>query len=201
MENTRLDEILFSIERCFRCTISRDRKRVVPGEGPAETVLMMIAQAPGRVEMEKGRILTGPSGKILDELLEKAGSSRKKFYLTNLIKCPLPGCRRPKESEKDNCMFFIRQEIEIVDPLIIITLGKHSTRALLKEYGHPLPPRNRDIPFLFGQFFRKAGRVILPLPHPSCILYRKTLLEGTIRLYQESIARMQTMAGSQGRMA
>lgn len=160
---------------------------------------MVVAQAPNLVEMEKGRILSGPSGTVLDILLGRTGFSREDLYLTNLLKCPLPGCRRPRLYEIENCMPFLRKEIEVIDPLVIITLGRYSTRTLLNEYGHPLPTRNSEIPFLFGHLFRKGGRIILPLPHPSCILYRKSLMEPTAFLYGKATELMRELHEKGGR--
>lgn len=193
MKRAGLDEIADSIGNCFRCPVSEGRKQVIAGEGGPGSPYMMVAQAPNLVEMDKGRILSGPSGTVLDTLLDGAGFSREDLYLTNLVKCPLPGCRRPKVSEMEHCMVFLRKEIEVIDPLVIITLGRHSTKTLLREYHHPMPPRNSDIPFLFGQFFRKGGRIILPLPHPSCILYSKALIEPTALLYEKALKRMRAL--------
>lgn len=185
-----LDELKSSVGNCFRCPISFLRYQVVMGEGSLSSRIMIIAQAPNRMEMATGRILTGPSGKVLDRLLAAGGYHRKDLYITNLLKCPLPYCRRPLRAEISSCLPFLRREIQVMEPLILLPLGRYSIKTMLREFGHPVPPRNNEIPFLFGKVFRGGGYFVIPLPHPSGVLYRPSFYEPTLNVYEKTFSRV-----------
>ena len=135
---------------------------------------MLIAQAPGEQEDEQGRMFVGPSGRVLDELLQAAGLKRSALYLTNLVKCRLPRNRRPRLDEVQACGKHLEREIELVRPRALIPLGYYATRYVLGRAGIPAPSRR--------EFHRACGRLIwtgtlkvLPLPHPALLLRRPEL--------------------------
>ena len=184
----RLEELYKIVGKCCLCSISSSRRIVVPGEGSLSSGLMIIAQAPNRQEMVCGRMFTGPSGKVLDELLSAGGYSRKDFFLTNLLKCPLPHCRKPLHAEIGRCLPFLRREMELVDPTVLFPLGRYAIKTILNEFGHPVPPRNSEIPFLFGRVFRGGGHFVIPLPHPSGVLYRPSFRKPSLELYKRTLS-------------
>lgn len=191
-----LEELGISIKQCFRCSIASYRKRLVRGEGSLDSNVMLIAQAPNRQEMESGRIFTGPSGAVLDELLAAGGYTRQDCYITNLLKCPLPHCRKPRRAEIGACLPFLRSEITILRPRVLVPLGRYSIKEILREYGHSVPPRNNEIPFLFGQIFRGGGIFVIPLPHPATVLYRPAFFEPTLKLYGETLLKVTKILNS-----
>ncbi len=191
-----LEELGISIGECFRCSIASYRKRVVKGEGSLSSKVMLIAQAPNRQEMVSGRIFTGPSGEVLDKLIVSGGFLRDDLYITNLLKCPLPCCRKPLRAEIEACLPFLRREIEILRPRVLVPLGRYSIKEVLREYGHPVPPRNNEIPFIFGQIFRGGGVFVLPLPHPATVLYRPSFFEPVLKLYGETLSKVRKILNS-----
>jgi uracil-DNA glycosylase family 4 len=135
MENKKkeVDRLNQSIKTCKKCRLHLTRTNALCGEGDLNARLMLIAQAPGDIEDREGRMFIGPSGKILDELLNEAGINRNEIYMTNLIKCRLPKNRRPKQSEIESCGCFLEEEIKLIGSDVIIPLGYYSSRYILKS--------------------------------------------------------------------
>jgi DNA polymerase len=172
-----LSDLYEEIRRCRKCPLSETRKNAVPGEGNPEARIALIAQAPGEVEDQTGEMFVGRSGKILDSLLDDAGVERDNFYLTNLIKCFLPGYRRPKRDEIDTCSNYLDREIEIVKPEFLVPLGYYPARYVLKKYDQPVP---EDKPEIFNRLWYSKEQKIFPLGHPATLVYDKSL-EGEMR--------------------
>lgn len=106
----RMKRLNDEIRCCTRCRLSQTRHNSLCGEGSLETRLLLIAQAPGKKEDLEGRMFIGPSGKVLDELLDAAGVKRDEIYMTNLVKCLLPKFRRPREDEIAACSAYLEEE-------------------------------------------------------------------------------------------
>lgn len=138
--------------------------------------MMLVAQAPGEVENKNGKMFIGPSGKIIDELLNIARVHRKNIYMTNLIKCMLPRCRKPKSDEIDTCSRYLETEIEIVAPEVIVPLGYYATRYFFEKHAIDVPPKKefRDV---FGKLLWVGEYKIFPLRHPAALLYNLELRE------------------------
>ncbi len=159
-----------AIATCTKCDLARGRIKVVLPEGNSRSGIMMIAQSPGEVENRTGKMFVGPSGKLFDELLEAAGVSRNDFYLTNLIKCMLPKSRRPSRLQWDACTPWLEEEIRMVSPRIVVSLGFQALKFLLIRAGIPRPPR-KEYRFLFGTFIQTDDYLIYPLRHPTALLF------------------------------
>jgi len=172
------------IRACARCPLHRTRIQTVCGEGNRRVRLMLIAQAPGEREDREGRMFIGPSGKIFEELLENAGISREDVYLTNLLKCRLPKNRRPRQDETRACSAFLKREILLVEPEILLPLGFYASRQLLKLFGIAAPQGREAFKDLYGRLFLAPGFKIFPLPHPSCILHNPTHKPGVLEKYR-----------------
>ncbi len=158
------------IAKCTRCPLHLTRIKAVLPEGNTSSKLMMIAQSPGKVENSTGRMFTGPSGKIFDELLNEAGVSRSDFYLTNLIKCMLVKSRDPSREQWDACTPWLIREIELIKPKVIIPLGFQATKFVLRYLGIPRPP-GKSYRILFGNFIKTEKYLIFPLRHPTALLF------------------------------
>lgn len=165
-----INELCRKIKSCTNCKLHKSRKNAITGEGNFNTGILIIAQAPGKDEDRTGKMFIGPSGKIFDRLLLNAGIHREDIYLTNLIKCYLPKCRRPSKNEIEQCSVYLDKEIEIIDPKLIVALGFHTTRYILKKYNLDRPPKN-EYKNLFGKLFYADDRMIFPVRHPTAILF------------------------------
>lgn len=127
----------------------------------------------------------GPSGPILDELLQAAGLSRTEIYMTNLVKCHLPQNRRPKQDEIDACSPYLAQEIAIIGPALLVPLGFFATRCILAEYNAPRPAARAEFRNLYGQLILASDQKIFPLPHPSALLYNRSFKPAIMEMYKK----------------
>ena len=159
-----------SISVCTQCSLHETRIRPVLPEGSPGAGIMLIAQSPGKVENQTGRMFTGPSGRVFDELLLNAGVSRSDFYLTNLIKCMLVKSRDPSREQWDTCTPWLINEIELVKPKVIVPLGFQATKFVLTWLDIPRPP-GKSYRVLFGNFIKTEKYLILPLRHPTALLF------------------------------
>lgn len=131
-------------EGCTRCRLHQNRTRLVFGFGPEDADLMVIGEAPGQTEDEKGMPFVGKSGALLDNLLERAGMPREKVYLANLVKCRPPDNRDPEPDEIVQCSVYLHLQIRLVQPKVILALGRLAGQLLTDELGTPLKTlRNR----------------------------------------------------------
>jgi DNA polymerase len=145
---------------------------------------MIVAQAPGECEDREGKMFVGPSGQITDELMDSAGVSRDEVYMTNLLKCFLPKCRRPKQDEIARCREYLEREIESVAPEVIVTLGYYAARYFFEKHGLALPPR-AEMHTIRGRLYWVGDRKILALRHPSALLYSDALKNEMITDYRK----------------
>ena len=147
---------------CVRCRLHEGRTNVVFGEGNPEADLMFIGEGPGQHEDEQGLPFVGRSGELLSSLLEAGGLSRSQVYIANVVKCRPPGNRDPRQDEIDECKGYLAEQIRLVDPAVVITLGNFSTKLLLKtEVG---------ITRMRGQAYPWWGRHVVPTFHPAAAL-------------------------------
>jgi len=175
-----MDKLNKMIRECKKCRLSETRTNVICGEGNLNAKIMLIAQAPGEKEDREGRMFVGPSGKVLDELLESAGIKRREIYMTNLIKCMLPKYRKPKQDEIKACSYYLNEEIKLVNPKILVPLGYYATCYIFQRYGIPLPSR-AEFPSVFGKLFLAKDKKILPLSHPATCLYNPEFKQDLIK--------------------
>jgi len=127
---------------------------------------MLIGEAPGKNEDLKGEPFVGAAGKFLDELLEHAGLERSEVYIANILKCRPPGNRDPEAVEIETCTPFLREQIRVVSPEVLVTLGNFATRFVLRT--------DAGITRLRGTV-QTAGRfTVLPIFHPAAAIYDRT---------------------------
>jgi uracil-DNA glycosylase family 4 len=186
METHHLIQVLNEqIRRCNKCRLAETSTNVLCGEGNLHAQIMLIAQAPGKNEDREGRMFIGPSGKVLDELLSMADIERKEIYMTNLIKCMLPKCRRPKSEEIEICSQYLDREIELINPRVMVPLGYYATRYVLIRYNLPVPEARAGFKDLYGRLFLAKNQKILPLPHPAVLLYDNSFKPRTLDKYRK----------------
>jgi uracil-DNA glycosylase family 4 len=167
----KLEDLKEEIRRCRRCGLWKTRRNVLHGEGNPQARLMLVAQALGENEDREGRMFIGPSGKKLDELLQEVDVSRKRIYITNLIKCMLPKYRRPKHDEIQKCAQYLDEEIMLINPSVIATLGYYSTKYISVKHKISLPKSKPEFLEVYGKIFLAGDRKVLPLRHPATLLY------------------------------
>ncbi len=169
--DSRLHLLSKRIRACKACDLAQTRTHALPGAGNDRSRLMIIAQAPGDHEDRKQRHFMGPSGQVFDQLLSHSHVSRNDLFLTNLLKCRLPKNRRPKQREIEACLSFLQEEVEIVDPEILVPLGFYATRSVLILNNIHAPQARADSPDFFGRLFWQGRKKVYPLPHPAALLY------------------------------
>ena len=156
----KLDSIHRGIQRCLKCRLHESREHAVPGEGPGDARCMFIGEAPGAREDECGRPFVGMAGDFLDELLDDVGIDRESLCITSVIKCRPPGNRNPRADELGTCIpAWLCDQIEVIDPEIIVILGGVAFKALFDESA-PL----KDV---HGQVRERDGRRWLITYHPA----------------------------------
>jgi len=167
-----ISDINSQIKKCSYCRLHETRINAVSGEGKVPSKFMFIAQAPGRIEDKEGIPLIGPSGKVFDKLLKNLEFKRDEIYITNLVKCFLPKCRKPRTDEIKTCYnLYLQKEIEIVKPEIIITMGYHVSKFIFWIYGLQVPTR---IGFreAFGKLHVSKNKKIVPVRHPATVVHK-----------------------------
>ena len=111
---------------CRRCRLHEGRTRTVPGEGHPSTEVVFVGEGPGFHEDQQGRPFVGAAGQLLEELLGRIAWRREEVFITNLVKCRPPGNRDPEPDEIAACAPFLRRQLEVLDPAVVVTLGRHS---------------------------------------------------------------------------
>ena len=156
-----LENVADAVLTCRNCQLCEARVNAVPGDGLPSASVMFIGEGPGKNEDEQGLPFVGRAGQLLNELLELVPLRRDDVYITNVVKCRPPGNRDPRPDEVAACMPYLERQIELIDPRVIVTLGRH---ALTHFY--PDGKISRD----HGQFIDLGSRVLLPLYHPAAAL-------------------------------
>ncbi|MEM3637420.1 MAG: uracil-DNA glycosylase [Conexivisphaerales archaeon] len=157
-----LNDLAEEIKVCRRCALCNSRKNAVPGEGPADARIMMIGEAPGRNEDEKGRPFVGRAGSLLDQALQKASLSRDAVFITNIVKCRPPNNRRPRSGEVSACRDYLFEQIRIVKPNAIITLGLTALQFFEDSKSLKLTP--------FEWRYEDISVKVFPTYHPAAAL-------------------------------
>ncbi len=157
--------------------LAQQATQLVFGAGTADADIVFIGEAPGKNEDLQGEPFIGAAGKFLNEMLAMIGLERKDIYITNIVKYRPPNNRDPLPEEKLAFLPFLKQQLDIIKPKLIVTLGRHSMDSLL--------PGLR-ISEVHGQPKRLEGRVYMPLFHPAAALYngglRQTLIDDFVRI-------------------
>lgn len=163
-----LDDLNSRISACTACALSESRTRVVPGEGSPSAEIMFIGEGPGQTEDEQGRPFVGRAGKLLDELISGIPMRREDVFIANMVKCRPPGNRNPEASEISACSGFLDEQLAMIDPIVIVTLGS----VPLTRFA----PGGK-ITAIRGRGFEYDGRWLLPTFHPAYALRNPDAVE------------------------
>ena len=147
---------------CRRCKLSGERNNIVFGEGNPDARLMFIGEGPGREEDIQARPFVGDAGRLLTNLIVKLGLKREDVYIANIVKCRPPNNRNPEEDEIATCISFVKEQIDLIKPDIIVCLGRIAAHALL-EVKIPISK-------LRGNFTSYNGIPVMPTFHPAYLL-------------------------------
>ncbi|BFH72641.1 type-4 uracil-DNA glycosylase [Sulfurisphaera javensis] len=178
----KLDEIAQEIITCKKCKLWQTRTHAVPGEGNPNAEIMFIGEAPGESEDKEGRPFVGAAGKLLTQLInEILGLDRKQVFITNILKCRPPNNRDPEEDEITACSPYLDEQIEIIMPKIIVTLGRHSTKYIFNKMGESFSSITKVRGKSYSWKYKDKEIIVFPTYHPAAALYnpnlRKTLEE------------------------
>lgn len=170
MTTTPFQDLAKSLHNCQRCKLAKlGRTQVVFGVGNPHASIMFVGEAPGFHEDQQGEPFVGAAGKLLNDLLSSAGLSRDQIYITNVIKCRPPNNRDPEPDEVEKCKPFLMQQIRIIRPKLVCTLGNWATQTLLE--------RKVGITKVKAQAFYMQDFVIFPLLHPAAALHQGNLMD------------------------
>jgi DNA polymerase len=172
-KESQISDLYGEVKNCTKCPLYKFAKNPVPGTGSVNAEIMFVGEGPGEKEDEKGEPFVGSAGKLLDEMLASIDLQRKDVYIANVVKHRPPQNRDPKPEEIETCWPYLERQIEIINPRLIVCLGRHSLSRLLPNIG--------AISQVHGRCFKKGNRHFMALYHPAVALYngsyRNTLFE------------------------
>lgn len=161
-----LTEIYQEIASCRRCDLYKHATKAVPGEGPENAEIMFIGEAPGWNEDQQGRPFVGAAGKFLDQLFASIGMKREQVYITNVVKHRPPNNREPLPGEIAACSIWLDRQIELINPRMIVTLGRHSMARFFP---------NKSISKIHGTAEKRNGVIYFAMYHPAAALHQQNL--------------------------
>lgn len=164
-----LERLRESIGDCARCALGATRMNLVFGFGDPDARVMLVGEAPGRNEDLKGEPFVGAAGKLLDELLAEAHLARDEIYIANVMKCRPPRNRNPLRPEVEACTPFLREQIRIIDPKLLVPMGNFATRVVLVT--------EESITSLRGHLRCVGNTAVLPIFHPAAAIYDRSKRE------------------------
>ncbi|GMQ92594.1 MAG: hypothetical protein BMS9Abin12_0070 [Acidimicrobiia bacterium] len=157
-----LDALATIAHDCTACSLAESRTNVVFGAGSGTADVLIVGEGPGQQEDEKGLPFVGLSGQLLDTLLGEIELQRKDVYIANVVKCRPPRNRDPRPDEIDSCKGYLKRQIELIDPIVVLTLGNFSTKLLLNT--------TTGITRMRGRAYEWWGRFLVPTFHPAAAL-------------------------------
>ncbi len=182
-----LEELKKECLNCKKCELHKTRNNVVFGEGDINTPLMFVGEAPGEQEDLEGRPFVGRAGKLLTTILNQFGIDRNKIYIANVLKCRPPNNRDPKPEEIKACFPYLKKQIEIIKPKVILCLGAFAARTILN-----LPEKTPISKIRGKEFFSEEFKAyVIPTYHPAFLLRQKRGQEA----FREDLKKALKLAG------
>ncbi len=157
----QLEELHEIIRKCTLCSLHKTRTNAVPGEGPTSSRVMFIGEAPGAREDESGRPFVGRSGELLTSMIQEIGLSREKVFITSILKSRPPKNRTPIQAEISACRPYLEQQIEIINPQVIVLLGGVAISSLVGPW---------KVSEAHGRFYEVNDRTYFMTYHPAAAL-------------------------------
>jgi DNA polymerase len=147
---------------CTKCRLATSRTQVVFGVGNPDADLLFIGEAPGQHEDKQGEPFVGAAGQLLTRMLGEIGLTREQVYIANILKCRPPGNRDPQEDEIETCTPWLIEQISLIQPQVVVTLGNFATKFVLQT--------QTGITRMRGSVYPWHGRTVIPTFHPAAIL-------------------------------
>ena len=147
---------------CQNCALGATRTNLVFGKGNPAAGILFIGEGPGAEEDQQGLPFVGRAGRLLDQLIAESGLPTEEIYIANVVKCRPPGNRLPLPEETEACKVYLREQLKIIAPKIIICLGAHATQLVIDP--------KAKITQMRGRFVQKGRFIIMPTFHPAALL-------------------------------
>ena len=160
------EQLAEAVRNCRRCRLCEHRTQTVLGEGNPKARLMFIGEGPGFEEDRQGRPFVGRAGQLLDKMIAAMGFRREEVYIGNIVKCRPPGNRDPEPEEAASCLPYLRRQIALIEPEVIVTLGRVPLVYLLEKH--------EGITRIHGRWLAYAGIPVLPTFHPAFLLRQES---------------------------
>jgi uracil-DNA glycosylase family 4 len=157
-----LEALARFLDGCPRCKLAKGRTKIVFGQGHSRAELMFVGEAPGRDEDEQGLAFVGRAGQLLTKIIEAIGRTREDVYIANVIKCRPPANRNPEPDEVAACRPFLDEQIRLIAPKVIVTLGTFAAQAILET--------DEPIGRMRGRWRTARGVRVMPTFHPAFLL-------------------------------
>lgn len=164
------ERLISAAKQCEKCPLASGRQNIVFGEGDRSTRLLFVGEAPGLEEDQQGIPFVGRAGQLLTRIFEAADIDRKDIFITNVVKCRPPGNRVPSIEEMLACEDFLKAQIALINPAILVCLGATPTKWILKT--------GESISRVRGKWFDWKGIKVMPMFHPSFLLRNQSKKKG-----------------------
>ncbi|MFN2352450.1 MAG: uracil-DNA glycosylase family protein [Kiritimatiellia bacterium] len=164
LDSAGLESIAVAVGNCRLCGLHRTRTKTVPGQGCPHPELLFVGEAPGEDEDRQGMAFVGRAGQLLTKIIEAMGLRREDVFIANILKCRPPNNRRPTPEEMDLCLSYLRSQIALLRPKIIVALGATAVAGLLR------PEPDFKISHMRGKWREFDGVPLMPTYHPSYLL-------------------------------
>lgn len=161
------------MKTCTRCSLCQTRKNIVPGKGNRQAKLMFVGEAPGEQEDLQGKPFVGAAGQLLDTYLDAVGIDREDVYICNILKCRPLHNRDPLPEEEDACMDYLRTQVRLIRPKIIVCLGRIAAKRLIDS--------EFRITASHGKWYDKGAFRMMAVYHPSALLRDPSKREDMLR--------------------
>lgn len=159
---TSLDSLNEMIKDCTKCALYHNRTKFVFGSGNPEADVLVVGEGPGAEEDKQGLPFVGRAGQLLTDILKAIKFSREEVYIANIVKCRPPGNRTPLPDEMDTCIPYLKKQIELIKPKLILCLGLTAAKGLLRK--------KESLTSLRGKFFEYQGIKVMVTFHPAALL-------------------------------
>lgn len=156
------EELNKECQKCTKCDLGKTRTNVVIGRGNRNAPMMLVGEGPGEQEDKQGMPFVGPAGKLLDLLMSALMIKEDQYYIANIVKCRPPGNRVPLDEEAEQCLAYLRNQVILVRPKIIVCLGSTAMKYIIDK--------EAKITHIRGQWIERKGYFIMPTFHPAALL-------------------------------
>lgn len=187
---TTMEDLKKRIQACTRCPLHKTRNRVIFGEGNHKAAILLVGEAPGADEDRVGRPFIGKSGQLLEKIIGVCGFTRKEHvFLSNIVRCRPPGNRIPTSEETEACLPYLLEQIELIDPKIIITLGATPLKTLTGNNAYKITK-------VRGRWLNWNNRLLIPVYHPAALLRNPNLKQDTWTDFKEIVHKYRELINS-----